>query len=140
MSYPAWSAANGGRLSWFDYAAGALHESRAPEDLVLALARILWPTFVEVDGLVFLSDSYSSERVEQLRSQGLEGAQLEHWMNLFCLDGLVPTRCEDLAPRLLDTWRAKLGADYPTRTFDVKVLRDEDVGDVCITFFQTATP
>lgn len=137
-TYQAWSAANGGTLSWFDYASGVMRDRSAPDDLVVALARILWPSFVEADGRIFLADQYSDERVKRLQSQGIEGDRLEYWMNLFCIDGLVPDRCEVVAPTLVDAWRAKLGADYPRREFEVKLLRDEDVGDLCITFHQSS--
>lgn len=139
-----WRSANAGQeFSLFDYAYAALCDTRAGADLALAMTKLVWPRFVEVEGCVFLGEQYSLAKESELRSRGFTGPDLEFWINLFSVDGLVrglPSTSadheEELALLLRDSWDAKLKKDFPDRFFLVRIVRDEDVGDVCLVFTQ----
>ncbi len=142
--YEQWRAANPpGSFSWFDYAHCVLRERKIAGDFAVAVARLVWPEFVEVDGLVFLADQYSDEKASSLRDQGIVGRQLEYWMNLFSVDGFfsgveasTPEDQEQMAGMLVSAWKTKLRSEFVARTFSVEIVRDDDVGDLCIVFTQ----
>ncbi|WP_156041499.1 hypothetical protein [Chondromyces apiculatus] len=115
--------------------------ARLSADVVIALARLIWPDFVEIDGRVFLVAQYSDLKLKELRAQGFDETEAQYWMNLFPVEGLLgdeeslqPDHEDEFAAILEHSWAAKLAADYPGRRFMVKTARDGDVGDVCVVF------
>jgi hypothetical protein len=136
-----WKAANVERtFGWVDYAHSVLKEHQVPGDFAIAMAQLLWPEFIEVEGSVFLAEQYSSGKALRLEGQGFKGAELEYWMNLFSVDGFldgVDSATEEdeeqLATLLVKTWQAKLRADFPLRSFRVLAVRDDEAGDLCVT-------
>ena len=140
--YERWKAANApGELSLFDYAYAAFRSNAVAADGILAIAALVWPTFVEVDGLVLLTEQYTEAKVADLRAQGLSEREVEFWINLFCVDGFFhdlelesPEHQEQLAEILQQSWEAKLVREFPGRAFHVRVVRDADVGDLCVVF------
>jgi hypothetical protein len=142
--YEQWKAVNpSDSFSWFDYAHCVLRDGQIAGDFAIAIARLVWPAFVEVQGLVFLADQYSDEKMSDLLGQGIVGQQLEYWMNLFSVDGFfsgvessTQEDEEQLARILAGAWKAKLGAEFPARDFVVEIVRDDDVGDLCLVFVQ----
>jgi hypothetical protein len=142
--YEHWKDANyPSFFSWFDYAHCVLRERQVAADFAIAIARIVWPNFIEIDGLIFLADQYSDEKVSSLRTQGVAGQQLEYWMNLFSIDGFFSgvdsTTQEDeeqFAGMLVCTWKAKLQSEFITRDFVVEIAKDDAAGDLCVVFTQ----
>lgn len=143
--FEAWRDANQPRVfTMADYVHGVFKAKRLPSDLFVALVELAWPEFVEVEGLIFLGDQFSSERFDGLVSQGLERSQLEYWMNLCLLDGLLDPSSKEssakvvyVARRLAGAWRAKLALDFPERSFEVTVIDDSETGDVGVVFSQS---
>ncbi len=143
-SYQQWREANPqGSFSWFDFAHCVMRDGEIGGDLAIALARLIWPEFIEIDSLVFLAEQYSEDRASSLRNQAIVGHHLEYWMNLFSVDGFfsgvdgTPEETQEhLAKILVDAWRAKLTTDFPSRKFVVEIVRDDDVGDLCVVFMQ----
>jgi len=144
--YERWRALNSEPFSLHDYAYAAAFKQCLPADAIVALAAVLWPAFVEVDGLVLLAEQFSAEKLDALRSQGLPANEVEFWMNILAVDGFFqslpgtsPSHARSLARTLRQAWQAKLALDFPHCRFKVEVVEDEDVGDVCVVFNRTAT-
>jgi hypothetical protein len=129
--YDRWRVANEGiEFSLFDYAYGCLRTSGAEADLIVAIASLVWPRFLEVGGLVFLAEQYTVEKVQALSDQGIAGVELEYWINLFSIDGFFhglpgvsAEHAEFLAQVLAKAWRAKLTTEFPLREFVVEPVR-----------------
>ncbi len=142
QDYRRWKNENvGKRFSLSDYVYGVLRTQEVSADVLLGMAGLLWPDFVVDQGSVFLRSEFDTALVSQLRSQGIEPRDVELWANMFCVDGLFrelkdssDAAVEFLAARIRDSWAAKLRCDFPELTFKVSVYRDNDVGDVCVSF------
>jgi len=142
--YQQWKKSNADKeFSFFDYAHAILREKAAPADLVLGIASIVWPNFVQIGDGVYLAEQYSEAKVESLRAQGLARDQIEFWVNIFSVDGFfadldswTEAHEEDFSQILASAWRRKLELEFPQRKFVVQVLQDPDVGDLCVVFTQ----
>jgi len=142
--YRRWKHENvGKRFSLFDYVYGVLRTKEISADLLVGVADLLRPDFVVEQGSVFLRSEFDNAVVGQLRSQAGRPQDVELWANMFCVDGIFhqlkdssKAAVEFLAVRIRDSWAAKLRLDFPERTFEVSVYRDNDVGDVCVSFYE----
>lgn len=141
--YHDWVKANLGAFSWFDYAHHLLRDQPGAGDFASVIARLVWPDFVEVGRLLFLADQYSLEKLRSLQSQGLDGRELEYWMNLFSVDGFFDGIAsvtldaqKRLARAMSNAWKAKAMQEYPDRAFEVEMIEDEETGDICVAFTQ----
>jgi hypothetical protein len=92
------------------------------------------------DGAVFLSEKFSEARYSELRSTFSSSRDVEYWMNLVSIDGLLDPleglseeHIAAFSEHLSESWRAKLGIDFPDRPFEVLLARDEDTGDTALT-------
>ncbi len=144
-NYATWQKANSPQpYSLFDYVYGAGRSANIPADLFIAFAKLVWPDFVEIDGRIFLAEQYSKTKHEELLKNGSSTQEAQYWMNVFSVDGLfleiagdTPEHWEAFAAILRDSWEAKLRRDYPSRKFEVRVLRDENddgADDILIVF------
>lgn len=139
--YESWRSANQPQgFSLFDYVHAIMSTNDLPTDLLLAMARLLWPEFVAFDGMVFLKEQFSLARVQE-HGRSDDESTTEYWINLLSVDGFFSyshsdklSQDEAFANILAEAWRAKLRADFPDRSFDVKVMVDESVGDILLTF------
>ncbi len=146
--YEQWKASNApSELSLAEYIHGVFRTKAVAADAILAIAALVWPAFIEVDGLVLLAEQYSPAKLAELRAQGLSEGEAELWINLFCVDGFFldlemasPDHEEQLAETLVQSWEAKLAREFPGRAFHVRILRDADVGDLCVVFTRGAAP
>lgn len=139
-----WRSANRSRrFSLFDYAHLSLRDRGVSADSVLALAQLVWPQFLEKDGLVLVAENYSAEKMAELRLRGMSDHDVEFWINLFCVDGFFhemadasDEHIEEFAHLLAQSWTTKLKLDYPNSAFEMRIIRDDDAGDLCISFTQ----
>jgi hypothetical protein len=121
----------------------------------LMYSELLWPEFVEIDGMVFLKgtieDDEDRKRLKEVFEQYTgDIARTEEDFNLvevpsdlFGRRAAETTEEQDrwLAKRLAEMWDARLKLLYPEREFVVKVLAPEETGgDIGIVFFQAGGP
>jgi hypothetical protein len=138
--YERWRLANlPNPFSLLDYVHGVVSANDLAADIIIAIAQLVWPHFIEVDGVVYLAEQYSEARLSELTSNGR--ADAEYWMNLVSVDGLLhelkggsAEYALSLAELLSRSWAAKLSQEFPQRVFDVRVQADATVGDVCVVF------
>ena len=99
-----------------------------------------------VDGLVLVSELFSSEKLAELRSRGLSPDEIEYWMNLFSVDGFlegVPGASYEsacgVAHVIAAAWTAKAQGLSPATTAAAWVIADQSSGDVCVTLSRSAS-
>lgn len=145
VDFDQWKRANReSRFSLVDYAFAALHGQVAHADGAVAFADLFWPNFIEIDGLVLISPLFSKEKLEELRARGLSDRDVELWMNLLSVDGLLGTlkgttddHVEYVSRVLAESWQQKLARDFPSGSHHATVKKDTESGDVCVTVLRS---
>jgi hypothetical protein len=110
----------------------------------LEYVRLLWPDFVEVNGMVFLREEQRAQPdladVAETLKRFSNRTQMEQEFNLVEVPMLFASAAGaddqailELANSLRDTWLAKLERDFPGRRFVVEVL-EGDLDDPTIRF------
>lgn len=113
---------------------------------------LIWPTFVETNGMVFLAEEKRAQPALDDPSRTLadmfhgDQAEMERQFNYVAVSTLVGARpgvddddAEDRLARLLEeSWAAKLAREYPNWDFAVEVTQEDD--GPWIRFFATSRP
>lgn len=104
----------------------------------LLYASLIWPEFVEVDGMVFFAEERAAQPAladpakTLARRFGGDRSEMERAFNAVEIPKLFASAMEAdvpevarLAEILRAAWKAKLAADFPDRQFVIEVLRGE---------------
>lgn len=139
--YEKWVDANKPKhFSLYDYIHGVLKSATLPVDVIYALSKLFWPDFYIQNGNIFLKEEFSTERHDELLSNGHEGSKLEYWMNLLSIDGLFENatlqQSKALGQIMSESWQAKLEQEFDDRNFDVQCIVDKDKEEVFVVFNQ----
>jgi len=117
----------------------------------LVYSRLLWPDFVEIEGMVFMEGTIENEEDRQRLVYALEEYNKDRTLteqafnvvevpsDLFGRRATETTEEQDywLAERLAEMWRARLHLLYPTHEFVVELLEPKEIGgEVGIVFYQ----
>lgn len=136
--YESWREVNGGDFSRFDYLRGVLVSKEVHADGVIAVWKLLRPDFIEVEGMVFLREEFREEKFQDLKSRGMQPAEIEFWMNLLAvgavLDQLPAAALAEMLPDLRQSWEDALEKAFPGGRFDVRLIEDD--GDDFLVFQQ----
>lgn len=140
-NYQQWVQANKDtQFSLFDYIHGVFQTQEFAPDLSFAFLQLFWPDFILHNTLVFLKEEFYEGKYLELKEQGHQGKDLEYWMNLLSIDGILGSCSFEEAACLGDSiavlWNKKLEADFSDREFEVNCLKDEYLQEVYVTFFQ----
>jgi hypothetical protein len=120
----------------FDLIPARLIDASAGERALL-YSRIFWPSFVEIEGMVFLEGTFEDESDMRRLREAIERysgdpESVEESFNFHELDllfgGLQGTSAEDddlLAERLTAMWKARLRDLFSNRQFLVEVVRPD---------------
>lgn len=98
---------------------------------------LYWPTFIEIDGYIFLKEKYSEDKYKSSEKN------IEFWINFLSIDPYfinsnnVEKQSMDFSKILAGIWKIKLEKDFPSIEFTVKCLEDRESGDYGLTFYQT---
>jgi hypothetical protein len=127
-----------------------IYVSGSPLD-ALVYSRLLWPDFVEIEGMVFMEGTIEDEEDRQRLGQALDEYNKDFTLteqafnlvevpsDLFGRRAAETTEEQDhwLAERLAEMWRARLHLRYPAQQFVVKVLEPKETGgEVGVVFYQ----
>ena len=126
-----------------------LHAEGSPL-VALMYARLFWPEFVEVDGMVLLKESVEDEAdrarvMDAMQRKGGDRAFVEYSFNMREVEDIFGRRIGDstdaedlvLVEKLCAMWQCRLREVYPGLTFSVLVVPPESTGgSVGITFYQ----
>lgn len=116
----------------------------------LSYARLLWPEFLEAEGMVFLREEVEVQPalhdVPATLRTFASRTDMERAFNLIEVPTLFATGVEasdeeltQLAATLRDAWQAKLEQEFPGRPFVVEILGGE-VDDPTVRFFEVRRP
>ncbi len=117
-------------------------------DNFIAVVGLLSPSFIEVNGFIFLKDHYYAKKILNESRFGNDRKTKERYINLFCLSDLYLLAANELsndkkwqiiqAELIAKFWKQRLKEVFPTKDFEVEVLSDGqfDENEVCVTFSQ----
>ncbi len=130
--YEKWADANQ-NFSLYDYLFGVVKTNQLADDIYIAFLKMFWPDFYCIDGCVFLKEQFEPEYYDRLLNEGTSRQEIEKWINLFFLGGMMQESTSDesiryLAIHLTKLWEMKLKEDFPDKEFDVKYFHDEEDG------------
>lgn len=120
----------GGGVDYLDYL--KFHGDLA---LVIALSRLFWPSFVEVEGCVLWDRGFEEQNFSQWYAHfSGDTTRVEEMLNQFRVWQLVESddveedreALDAVASRISSSWKAALAAKFPDRDFDIRVIRSED--------------
>ena len=108
--------------------------TRTDPMVALAIARLVWPTFIDVEGCVVLKEHYDQGSFEEWwESTGGDRQAVEAVINHVHLwdvfhgaEDADGGELDQLADLLVGTWETALGSQFPERRFDVR--RDDHYG------------
>lgn len=124
-----------------------IHRFGSPLE-VLLYSMLVWPDFVEIEGMVFLKDWVEDEddvkRIKNvlLKNRG-DKSETEKSFNNFELASFFGPKSGDienkgyleLAKVLKDSWSAKLQRDFPGKIYRVEVIEPKGNQDTGILFY-----
>lgn len=138
--YQEWKRTNGDQFSLFDYVYSVNFEKNIKVDYLYSLYKVMWPDFLCIDGMVFLSEQFDDKKYNELIKNGLSPDRIEYWINLFSIDSLFPYDsspiiCRDITQKISSLWRRKMSDDFPFLNI---VIDDEIIDDEqsYISFYQ----
>ena len=138
--YEEWRSRNSkkGSFDLADYIHGVFDYKNIHEDLCFAFLNLIWPEFIEVDGMVFIKDSYQAKKQNISMEAHKLNSETEFWINLLTLDDFLHIKDAEkqtfLVTKLGESWKAKLKQDFPSLNFKITIADDED--DLGISFHQ----
>ena len=138
FDFASFVSANVGRIvSGFDYLHAVYKSQGLAADFILWFARLFWPDFKTVDGIIFVSELFSAERYQELLSNGHSTTQAQFWMNLLEITGLfddLPTdQAMVIAESLAGSWNSKLQKELGISSTLARAIYDEETGEVFVT-------
>ena len=119
----------------------------------LLYRELFWPTFVEIDGMVFWKEMIDANGVERVHSAyeryGQDKTLTERSFNFIEVPELFAKDPEDVSGELLDelartlceTWKARLESTFPEKRFAVDFEpANDDTGEECgLWFYQVSS-
>jgi len=107
--------------------------------IFLDFSRFFWPSFIEVDGFIFLKEKFEENEYSRLVAKQ---SNPEYWINIVMLDDYFSETSEsekwsrDLAKSLIEIWGIKIIKDFPEKKVVFAFLEDKEYGDIGLTFYQ----
>lgn len=117
-----------------------IEEGKIDSDQLFDFLELYWPTFIEIDGYIFLKEKFNEDEYKRLVSDKINP---EFWINFLTVDDFFidsEKRKKDslyFSKRLSEIWAIKLVKDFPEFEITVKCLEDDESGDYGLTFYQT---
>ena len=117
-----------------------IQDKKIDPEILFSFLELYWPTFIKKDQYVFLKEKFSEEEYNRLIN---EKSNLEYWINLLTVDDFFSETVDAeeksiaLAKILVEIWQTKLKKDFPSMSFTVEYLEDQECGDYGLTFYQT---
>jgi hypothetical protein len=138
FDFASFVSANEGRIvSGFDYLHVVYKSQGLTADFILWFARLFWPDFKTVDGMIFVSELFDTERYQKLLSDGCSHTQAQFWMNLLEITGLFDDlsteQATTIAELLADSWNSKLHKEIGISQVLARAICDEETGEVFVT-------
>ena len=127
--YNKWSEANKhNRFSLFDYLHAISTQRDIKSDFIVSLVSFLWPEFYELEKQVFLAETFSEERYNQIKDvDRIKDA--EYFINSYSICETFPQieykTLKIIGDIIAESWKAKLKLDFPHMDFIVECYEDD---------------
>jgi len=130
-------ANNGRSISCFDYLHAVYKSHRLTADFIFCFAKLFWPDFKVIDGLIFISELFDEGRYRDLLNENRNSTEVQFWMNLLEITGLfdelTPDEAISFAEIISASWNSKLKYEFGTISVPARVIHDDDTGEVFVT-------
>ncbi len=126
-------------FSLYDYIFHTLRINGNSTDIFFAFSELFWPTLVSHDSFIFIKENYTENKYKDVKETS---ENVEFWMNMLLVDSYFQddenrdVKAAALTDILQRIWQAKLKIDFPEVDFTVVAIKDEEVGDYGVTFYQ----
>ena len=123
----------------YDYIYHNLNNQNINSDIFFTFIELVWPTFFQLDGHIFLKENFSLKKYESLKR---ENENVEFWLNLILLspyfenDNFEEQKSQSFSQKLVEIWQVKLKKDFPNLNFIVEYVFDSENSDHGLTFYQ----
>ncbi len=138
FDFASFVSANVGRVvSGCDYLRAVYKFHGLSGDFILWFAKLFWPDFKIIDGMVFIAELFDSEHYQSLLDDGRSSAEAQFWMNLLEITGLFDDLSADqamsVAKAFTASWNSKLVSDFGVAAVLARAIYDDDTGEIFAT-------
>ena len=138
FDFSSFSSANMGiAVSGFDYLHAVYKSQDLPADFIFWFAKMFWPEFKTVDGVIFISEIFDPARYKELMNDNKYCKNAQFWMNLVeitgIFDGLSSDQAMIIAKILANSWSSKLYSETGDKMMIARAINDEETGEVFVT-------
>jgi len=137
FDFTSFVSANADRsVSGFDYLHAIYKAQELPSDFIVWVSRLFCPEFKTVDGMVFISEMFDSEKYNELLRDGRSSSEIQFWINLLeitgMFDGISSEQAMIVAESIADSWNFKLYKEFGDAFVQARAILD-DTGEVFVT-------
>lgn len=119
-----------------DYVHAVAHLTNLHGDFIYQLFRLIWPQFMQIGNSIFIQEIYSSERYEEMLSNGDTELEIQYWLNLFetteLSDDLTLKQAHEIAKILEKTWNLKLKEEGLNSRVVAKIIEYPEFDEVYV--------
>lgn len=138
FNFKSFVSANAGKhVSSADYLRAIHVANDLPADFIVCFSRLFWPEFKILNGAVYLSELFESERYETLASDETSPTEIQFWMNLIEITGLFDELPLDdaifIAEALSSSWNSKMALELESVPTPARAIIDNESGEVFVT-------
>jgi len=130
-------ANNGQLVTGFDYLHTIYKTHGLSSDFIVFFAKLFWPDFKVIDGVVFISELFDSEYYQSFLKDGRNINEAQFWMNLLeitgLFDGLSIDEAVQVSEIVVKSWNFKLGIECGNVSVLARFIRDDETGEVFVT-------
>ena len=136
--YLSFREANHPRLvSGIDYVHAIHTTENLPADFAVWVARMYWPEFTLVDGMVYVSELHFERYEQDFLNSTISPSNSQFWINLLEITGMFDNLSFDgameVASIMASTWNAKLTMEFGPSFALARAFSDDETNEVFVT-------
>lgn len=124
-------------FSCIDYVHAIYEINNMPADLAVCMARLYWPEFKVVNGVVYIAELHFERYEQDLQNSAISSSGSQFWINLLEITGVFDNLSFDeameIAQAMANTWNAKLTAEFGPSAALARAISDDDTNEVFVT-------
>tara|TARA_B100001094_G_C18183692_1_gene802436 strand:- start:1183 stop:1644 length:462 start_codon:yes stop_codon:yes gene_type:complete len=132
------------KVSGLDYLQIVYKSEELDSDFILWFARLFYPKFKVVDGMVFISELFDSEHYKETLNNNCSKEKVQYWLNLLeitgLFDDLATQDAMNFAEYLTSLWNLKLHNEFPETQISARTIYDTETDEVFVTIDHNTIP